>query len=225
MKIAICFSGQIRSLEHTHKNIINFLDKSFDSYETFAHVPLDENSNKFLEYFNKATVVIEKDPKIKKTKLKNKQFETVKHKFGSRKAAKLAHMLQLYGIYRSNSLKTEFEIKNNIKFDWVVRCRTDLLFYNNYLDLTVLNKDKIYSANFHHYGGINDRVVISSSKNMNIFSDLYNHIQKYKVDGFNAENIFKNYLIEKNISTDTMNLLNFNRVRSNGEELQDFNKN
>ena len=44
-----------------------------------------KNSNNFSEYFKKATVVIEKDPKIRKTKLKNKQFETVKHKFGSLK--------------------------------------------------------------------------------------------------------------------------------------------
>ena len=57
---------------------------------------------------------------------------------------------------------------------------------------------------------------------MDIFSNLYIHIQKHKVGGFNAENIFKNYLTEMNISTDTINTLNFNRVRSDGEELQDF---
>lgn len=222
MKIAVCFSGQLRSLEHTHKNLINFLEKSFGSYQTFAHIPYDKNSNKFSEYFKKATVVIEKDPKIRKTKLKNKQFETVKHKFGSLKKSKIAHMQQLYGIYRSNVLKTEYEIKNNIKFDWVVRCRSDLLFYNNYLDLTTLNKEKIFTANFHHYGGINDRVVIGSSKNMDVFSNLYIHIQKHKVSGFNAENIFKNYLTDMNISTDTINTLSFNRVRHNGDELHDF---
>ena len=70
----------------------------------------------------------------------------MKHKFGAKKS-KIAHMQQLYGIYRSNTLKTEYEIKNNIKFDWVVRCRSDLLFYNNYLDLSTLNKD-IFTANF-----------------------------------------------------------------------------
>ena len=42
MKIAVCFSGQLRSLERTHKNLIDFLEKSFGSYQTFAHVPHDE---------------------------------------------------------------------------------------------------------------------------------------------------------------------------------------
>ena len=66
MKIAVCFSGQLRSLERTHKNLIDFLEKSFGSYQTFAHVPHDENSNNFSEYFKKATVVIEKIPKLEK---------------------------------------------------------------------------------------------------------------------------------------------------------------
>ena len=38
--------------------------------------------------------------------------------------------------------------KNNIKFDWVVRCRSDLLYYNNYLDLSTLNKEKILQQIF-----------------------------------------------------------------------------
>ena len=62
-----------------------------------------KNSNNFQSILNGMTVVIEKDPKIRKTKLKNKQFETVKHKFGSHKKSKIAHMQQLYGIYRSNT--------------------------------------------------------------------------------------------------------------------------
>ena len=44
---------------------------------------------------------------------------------------------------------------------------------------------------------------------MDIFT-IYSHSET-QVGGFNAENIFKNYLTEMNISTDTINTLNFNR--------------
>ena len=60
------FSGQLRSLERTHKNLIDFLEKSFGSYQTFAHVPHDENSNNFSEYFKRQLLLLKKIPKLEK---------------------------------------------------------------------------------------------------------------------------------------------------------------
>ena len=222
MNVAICFSGQLRSLDKTHESIENFLNYNFKKFQIFAHIPQSNESNDFIRYFKSANIIIEKDPIIKKTKLKNKQFKSVEHKFGSLKAAKFAHMQQLYGIYKANSLKMEYEKNSGTSFDWVIRCRSDLKFYESKLQLEILNKDIIYTPNFHHWGGINDRVVIGSSKNMDIFCNIFNHIQKYPIPGFNAENIFKNYLTKKNIMTKEIDTLKFNRVRKNGEELKDF---
>ena len=222
MNVAICFSGQIRALDKTHESINDFLVNNFKKYQIFAHIPLSSESDKFLKYFRNATVLVEEDPMIKKTKLKNKQFESVKHKFGNLKTAKYAHMQQLYGIYMSNNLKSQYEILNKSKFDWVIRCRSDLMFYNSIVNLQKLDNQYIYTASFHHWGGINDRVVIGSSNNMDTFSNIFKHIQKSKVKGFNAENIFKNYLDEVDISIKTIDSLKFNRVRNNGDELQDF---
>tara|TARA_A100000164_G_scaffold380612_1_gene428755 strand:+ start:686 stop:1366 length:681 start_codon:yes stop_codon:yes gene_type:complete len=222
MNVAICFSGQLRSLEKTYESIENFLQNNFNKFKIFAHIPLSENSDDFIKYFKSANILVEKDPVIKKTKLKNKQFKSVEDKFGSLKAAKFAHMQQLYGIYKANNLKIEYEKTSGTSFDWVIRCRSDLKFYESKLHLEILNKDVIYTPNFHHWGGINDRIVIGSSTNMDIFCNIFNHVKKYPIPGFNAENIFKNYLTKKNIMTKEIDTLKFNRVRNNGEELKDF---
>lgn len=222
MKVAVCFSGQLRSLELTQKNIKEFLGNNFKDYKIFAHIPKDTFNKDFSTYFPNSTVLIEDDPVIKRTKLKNKQFTTVESKYANLKAAKFAHMQQLYGIYMSNNLKIQYEKENNFIFDWVLRTRTDLKFYPGNLKLESLDSKYIYTPNFHHWEGINDRFVLGSSLNMDIFASLYTFIKKNRVSGFNVENIFRNYLNHHNIPLQQLDNVKFNRIRSDGEELQDF---
>ena len=223
MNIAVCFSGQLRSIELTYKNINKFLNNNFEDYKIFAHIPENKKINQqFDQYFQDSLYIIEKDPNIRKTKLKNSQFKSVKNKFKSLRKAKIAHMQQLYGIFKCNELKKEYEAKNNLVFDWVLRCRSDLMFYDSNLDLSKMNNKYLYTPNFHNWSGINDRFIISSSENMDTFADLYNYILQNEIDGFNAESIFKNYLDAKSIELREVNTVRFNRVRSDGVELQDF---
>tara|TARA_Y100000768_G_scaffold55224_1_gene36681 strand:+ start:12400 stop:13071 length:672 start_codon:yes stop_codon:yes gene_type:complete len=223
MNIAVCFSGQLRSIELTYKNINKFLNNNFEDYKIFAHIPENKKINQqFDQYFQDSLYIIEKDPNIRKTKLKNSQFKSVKNKFKSLRKAKIAHMQQLYGIFKCNELKKEYEAKNNLVFDWVLRCRSDLMFYDSNIDLSKMNNKYLYTPNFHNWSGINDRFIISSSENMNTFADLYNYILQNEIDGFNAESIFKNYLDAKSIELREINTVRFNRVRADGVELQDF---
>ena len=223
MNIAVCFSGQLRSIELTYRNINKFLNNNFEDYKIFAHIPENKKINQqFDQYFQDSLYIIEKDPNIRKTKLKNSQFKSVKNKFKSLRKAKIAHMQQLYGIFKCNELKKEYEAKNNLVFDWVLRCRSDLMFYDSDIDLSKMNNKYLYTPNFHNWSGINDRFIISSSENMNTFADLYNYILQNEIDGFNAESIFKNYLDAKSIELREINTVRFNRVRADGVELQDF---
>ena len=223
MNVAVCSSGQLRSIELTYKNINKFLNNNFEDYKIFAHIPENKKINQqFDQYFQDSLYIIEKDPNIRKTKLKNSQFKSVKNKFKSLRKAKIAHMQQLYGIFKCNELKKEYEAKNNLVFDWVLRCRSDLMFYDSNIDLSKMNNKYLYTPNFHNWSGINDRFIISSSENMNTFADLYNYILQNEIDGFNAESIFKNYLDAKSIELREVNTVRFNRVRADGVELQDF---
>ena len=79
MNIAVCFSGQLRSIELTYKNINKFLNNNFEDYKIFAHIPENKKINQqFDQYFQDSLYIIEKDPNIRKGKLKNSQFKSVK---------------------------------------------------------------------------------------------------------------------------------------------------
>jgi len=221
MNIAICFSGQIRSLDKTYESIDNFIKNSFENHKIFAHIPKDKSSDVFKDYFPNAETLVEKDPSYMRTKLKKQQFNSVKIKFNnSLSRSRQAHMLQLYGIYRANLMKKDYEINNDMRFDWVLRCRSDIKFYTKKINLSALDNSFIYTPNFHQWEGINDRFVLSSSKNMDMFCDLFNYVKNNPVEGFNAETIFKNYLNQNKMVSKEIDI-KFNRIRS-GSEIKDF---
>ena len=222
MNVAVCFSGQIRSLDQTYESIENFLKNSFKKFTIFAHIPKDDSSVVFNEYFPNAKTLYEKDKMYIPTKLKKDQFKSVRSKFNnSLSRARKAHMLQLYGIYKANELKKQHEIKNNLIFDWVIRCRSDLKFYTDSINLDNLDSTFLYTPNFHQWEGINDRFILSSSENMDIFCDLFNYLKKNTLPGFNAETIFKSYLNINKIENREIDI-KFNRIRSDKTELNDF---
>ena len=116
----------------------------------------------------------------------------------------------------------EYEKQKNFVFDWAFRLRTDLFFYESDLNLNELNNENLYTTNFQNWGGLNDKFLLSSSKNMDIYSDLFNHVRKHKVTGWNAESISKNYLDMRNIPVKELDYVKFNRIYSDGQESKDF---
>ncbi len=222
MNTALCFSGLVRSIKYTHENLKEFINRNFENYVIFAYLPKGLDAELFPELFPDAIVQIENDPRLFKTKFKNIQFKSAAHVHGSRRKAKFAHMQQLRGIYMSNKMKSEYEEEKNLVFDWAFRLRTDLFFYDNDLNLNELNNDYFYTTNFHNWGGLNDRFLLSSSKNMDIYSNLFNHVKENRVTGWNAESISKNYLDLKNIEVKELDYIKFNRIYSDGSETQDF---
>ena len=221
MKVAICFSGQIRNLDKTFQSIDQLFQNSFENYKIFAHIPKDKSSSKFNDYFPSSVTLIENDQYFIGTKLKANQFKSVKHKFNSLRKARHAHMLQLYGIFKANELKIKYEDKHSFKYDWVMRCRSDLKFYSEKININELNNSNVYTANFHQFEGINDRLVLSSSENMDIFCDLFNYLKNESIEGFNAETIFKNYMYKKKLINKEIDI-KFNRIRQDKTELKDF---
>ena len=222
MNTALCFSGLVRSIKYTHENLKEFINRNFENCVIFAYLPKGFDADLFPELFPNANVQIENDPYLFKTKFKNIQFKSAAHVHGSRRKAKFAHMQQLRGIYMSNKMKSEYEVEKNFVFDWAFRLRTDLFFYDNDLNLNELNNDYLYTTNFHNWGGLNDRFLLSSSKNMDTYSSLFNHVRENRVTGWNAESISKNYLDLKNIEVKELDYIKFNRIYSDGNETQDF---
>jgi hypothetical protein len=231
MRIAICFSGQPRYIEegffYVKKNI---LDK-YENVDVFVHSWWSS------EYINKGFIgtnvkrdcFYESDTVEKIKKYYNpidcifeKQIHfDINHNINYGKQNPLAVYSMFYSIYKSNQLKSEYESKNNFKYDLVIRCRFDIVI--NYFDLNLSDKDKyIFVGGEHHHGGQsgipNDQFAISSSQNMDLYSSVYKNIFDYSKDNhfydrdFVGEEILKYHFTNKNIFYFTKN----NELLTNG---------
>ena len=184
MKIALCLSGQPRMWEegykYHYKNILkdndvtvffhtwtkddmSFYQRMIDLYEpelSIAEDPLDDDLSKYTRT----------PPPSPNWKVKDGRMST---------------FAQLYAIQGCNQLKTEYELENNMTFDWVVRSRFDFAI-NAKIPFDELDNSKLYIPNCRmvptrDFG--NDQFAFSSSKNMDNYAECYNHIDEFYDSG------------------------------------------
>jgi hypothetical protein len=131
MKIAICYSGLVRSFEKTFDNhkraLINFNNAEADIFAHFWE-PKSESKRWILDNVQHEKVIFEnsKDEEFKEEAEGNAAFaEWVT------KAYKALSMF--YGVEKSINLALEYERANSFKYDFIVRMRTDLFFLYNSL--------------------------------------------------------------------------------------------
>lgn len=166
MNIAICFTGQCRSLEHTYesinKKILQPLKKYANKVDIFAYIAENKNSYKFKDFFKEyALLKIEPDMPIDISSI-------IKHD----QRGMQGYMQMLNGYHEVNKMREEFEAKNNIVYDAVIRARLDVEFVDEIPDIRNLDLEKMYVPNFHSWahvtaiGGCNDRFAIASPENI-----------------------------------------------------------
>ena len=191
MRVALCLSGQPRNV---YRGIQNITDNMKFDFEVFVHAWWDSDSNentfkkilydgkedevselmnndwmgKLYENFNINKMIIEKQVDLDVPEVLEQRKLQYTHTFGV--------CSSLYSIYKCNQLKKEFEIENNFEYDWVIRTRSDFGL-SEPLNLDKLNKSVIYAPddNSHNYG-FNDQFAIGSSKNMDVYSDVFPNI-------------------------------------------------
>ena len=199
MKIAVCYSGQERVFGKTFENHKRVFE-SFGEVHYFFHFwspwsvwhnhnevtfQNEEELREFLNknFINKEIVIQEHLEFLDYASLKVHQgiFDT-DYKFSS--SVHPSGISQLYSIYISNKMKQEYERKNDMVFDCVVRIRSDVFFQNEIdikkIDLSVINligfgnqANKYFTDNT-----ICDIFAISNSENMNIYSSVYNNLNR-----------------------------------------------
>jgi hypothetical protein len=248
-RIAVCYSGHVRSFEKNYKNLYNFFFKNINP-DFFIHAWADYGFKKNSDYKDLNTVWFKEDnlsinkenliSLLNPKKIIVENFSSKKDYFEFSKEKEMFYFLgqakdnaskyinsQLYSINNSNFLKKIFEDENNFSYDLVIRMRFDLNLHKN-VDLENLsdilynirkNEKIIYIANpinshHGHPGGgggclkcieqfsnlsfekhvhvndICDVIAISSSSNMDFYSDLYNHSKNIYND--NSVNNFYN---------------------------------
>jgi hypothetical protein len=143
MKIAICFSGQIRTGIYAAPNIKRYLGKLYDQCDIFIHtwnfnkeknsqiIPLtNEEILEIKNIWNPKVFYIE-DYKTTIQKFK-KEYGIVTFDFTDSlyysNGVSPTFMPLFYSWYRSITFKRDYELLNNFKYDLVIKMRPDVIY-------------------------------------------------------------------------------------------------
>lgn len=213
-RLAICVSGSLRSFEYCKQSFKkHILDSNKDNFEInlFFFIPEDIYSHK-IKLLDIPDVVFEirKDEIIK---YNNKIINTapIIKKDRASKGGLQGYLQQLKGINSSYNLMKKYEEENNIIFDFVLRCRSDVIFKES-VNLSILKNNLITVPKFHSYRGINDRFAFGNRENMSHYMNMYPNILQKNVCFFNAETYCKKNLDDNMVKYTEENIL-FNRIR------------
>jgi hypothetical protein len=200
MKIAICLSGHLRKYEQAFPSLHLYLLQTYDcdiflsTWDRMGYVSQYKSDSR-QDLTNQYVKDIERIIKPKKMVIENSAFiEELKHQ-GNEYAPHLrnepkhvGHMASMfYKIYAANELRKSYELETGIEYDWVIRCRPDLLFHGNTTIPTDKVAKQIYipSQHFHHKW-FGDQFAISLPNEMDLYSSLFFHMPEY----FKARNEF-----------------------------------
>jgi Type II intron maturase len=172
MKKAISFSGQSRfvleGLKSFQDNLINFND-----YDVFIHTwegPL----NKDCYLYEPKSILIEPQKNVVPSNVKESSKEA------------FTHFSMFYSIKESLRLLNEYEQKNNIKYDSIIRTRFDVSLESK-LNIEQFDlREGVYSPNVcGNPAVISDWLNFSVAENIKLYGDIYDNIVNYFKVGVN----------------------------------------
>lgn len=181
MKIAICLSGHLRTYEKTYQSIYDQLLNKYDcdifisTWKNLGNIKFaggnDTEKSEFVDIetikkiYNPISIVMDDaETESISNKLK-KEYEGLKLGNGD-KMSQL--MIMMYKIWDVNRLKREYEEKNNLRYDVVIRGRFDVYFKPPKIE-TALNKIQATPGHM----GVTDFVFAGPSSLMNDLCDIY----------------------------------------------------
>lgn len=204
-KTAICFSGELRSIEKTLPLIQEKVLSKFSDYDIFYFTWTDDPQIDKLKYLIKTN-------KIKDIELKPRPHFTEDVYF-PKKPLKTNYqniIRQLYCVKEVNDLKCRYENENHFKYDIVVRIRPDLKITEGELpsNFELGPFDRLYTLDHDNWHGTCDRFYISNSPIMDIVSNRIEGLRSYsELGGSQQYEGFLHYILALNeIPTEQLSL-------------------
>lgn len=184
-KIAVCFTGRIKTWEYNLKNIIENLNSSFGEVDFFASIHGDSGDQyvqDFIKELNPVAYKIERVSYVKRdTVWKEKMYSSLFHKW---------NVIRL--------------VENHDKYDWVFIFRCDFTKVNLIQIPDIPDDNTLYvptpeiGNNVYIQNRTPDQINGGSMKTMKIFSDLFLEIDTHITRGV-PEDILYVYLREKGV--------------------------
>jgi hypothetical protein len=168
MKIALCFAGLPRHFEKGYEYYKRNLLDRYD-VDVFFHTWDDTEHEKVAELYRP------KDYSTSKKLDANTINTTYTRCADAINFPAYATVSSFFSIYHSCLLKTNYEIRNGFKYDWVIKTRFDYAL-NIPLPLEQLDSERVYVPNCRYtpaHDFCNDQFAFSSSINMNKYMSTY----------------------------------------------------
>lgn len=168
MTIAVLISGQLRSaaacIESTRRHVLEPLQR-LGHCDIFCHVGSDADPAPLSAYAPREVVVAD-PPDFDPTPYLRRGAEPHPTADDIRRL-----LVQFWRLEQSNRLKKRAETALARRYDWVVRLRTDSLYFTDIEDLASLDSRAIYLPTFGNYWGYNDRFAYGGSEAMDRYHD------------------------------------------------------
>jgi hypothetical protein len=193
MKIALCLSGHLRNFERTYPALYFYFLKDHD-VDIFIHT---WDKLGFSCAFKTDMVLNDTESKIsevnrlykpKKMIVESSSFVNELIQQGNEYAPHLrnvpkhvGHMAGMfYKIYACNEIRKRYQLETGVKYDWVIRCRPDLLFQNNVTIPQDKKPGKIWMPRaLSNPDWYNDQFAAGSPDDMDLYSSVFFDIPEY----------------------------------------------
>ena len=224
MKIAICFSGGLRTFKLCRKHIINLfrqigeVDLFISTWEKPCYTEVKKNKDihaingksVFKNLLGEKEIITEdylkslEDFKVIDIEPMTKMTEIMEpvSKLPWEIMSPTRLVCQYYKNFRCNNLKNEYAKKNNIHYDLIVRIRCDIKISSipQKFDVNkIYLNSMVYAKNpsFKHKM-INEMIYIANTENMNKICELYNDFnQVWSSNGFGEGVSYKYFLLKE----------------------------
>jgi len=222
-RIAICFSGQLRTWRkciNTWDNILKH-NGSNDNIDVFCQIwdfnTIPNSVGPRGDQTQRDNIIVSKDEIaelidiLKPKKILIESNKDLKPMSEDQAITYSPFLSQFYSIMRASRLKKEYEIENNIMYDVVVRARYDSYYISNISDF-YKNVSPRTMHGFHFgwnelkkVGRMGDICWFSDSMTYDVIADYYLNLKYIKKTWFRdvvPESVFFHYLKKSNIIID-----------------------
>jgi hypothetical protein len=193
LKIALCISGQMRAYLDCFDSFYRYIINIYNP-DIFIHTWEDagrcENINEkcstniisaddLYELYNAKIVIVEKfDPQYF-NEIDGIIIPSILNKLEQVHAKTFLPMF--YKMKKCNDIRREYEKRNGIKYDFVIRIRPDLKLMSHIPKHVFENRDIFWTRSSDSFR-VNDQYFIASSKVMNKFMGLWDNLEEYWKD-------------------------------------------
>ena len=232
MKVAVQISGQGKDFKNVYSTLKEHLLDKLGDYDIFIHnwdtdkrkvswcgdekiKVSDDNFKEMLDIFKPKKYLRECfDEFYENSYLEQKKDLCVKYGNNIFSYTSQNVIPQLYGWYKCNEIRKQYQNETNIEYDIIFKIRADIFYCDNVIDnisqLNFVKENKILIIPLCHAGILSyenptrfpDLIGFSTPDVMNNYLDVYKNIENStnKGDVIDTHNIVYNYINKNNIN-------------------------